>query len=885
MAVLSKALRLEPGLRESHVRMACGNDEGLFEEIMDAVEWEERMGSFMKHPLIVTGEIPHRFEPHQLISERFEIIREIGEGGMGIVYEALDRKRNQRIAIKVAKPGFHCLLSPELEGALRVRHPNVCLVNEIHTAQTPHGEVDFLTMELLEGETLSARVSAHGKLQAEEALDIARQLCEGLAEAHRSHVIHGDLKAANVIVCQTESNGLRAVITDFGLSGEAAQTGALCGTPAYMAPELWLGHKASRASDIYALGVLLREITAGRPSTDDSTVLPCVQARPLPKSYSRLVGEFLSHDPDRRCRAFDQSFEVLAPKRRPWTRRRLLATGAGAIFAVAVAGWTERTAIENQFHPLPRKRFVALLAWPPAQDARAKQAVNGVIDAIENELARAEASDRDLFVISSHDAIVDGSETARIRRIRDSLGANLVLEASAIPDVRRFRLQLTVRDASTGAVLRNQQLNCATGEIASLSGTAVRAAAQLLNVSWQEDSEHRLKPSTHSADAFRAFQQAEELRKEPNDDGLDAAIENYKKAIDVDPHYSGAYAKLSLAYSRLYALHRDAGALGLAQANAEKALELDPQSSDGHLALAYVYEKKNNQEKALDEVDRALKVDPTNPRTLLWKAQIYHRFQRWAEAEQAYLRLKRERPNYWLAYQELGVLFNTQGRYQEAIQAFHAAAVLAPGSSLPVNNLGALHLKLGNVREAEEYFRRSLTLKPNDLAYSNLAEALRAEGKHAEAIRYSREAVKLNPSNDLNWLGLADGYDSIRGQEKRARQTYLKAASEVERRLRTETRDGSSLMRLALYRRKSRSREDQLSLVKQAEQYGASDLDSQLVKVRVLELAGRRTEALSTLDNCFKRGTTMFEVASITDLTALRKDPAYARIVRAAKSN
>ena len=104
------------------------------------------------------------FEIGQVISNRFEILKEIGEGGMGFVYEAFDRKRNQRIAIKAAKPGYYRLLSPELQGALQVRHPNVCLVNEIHTTQTAHGEIDFLTMELLEGETLAARLVADGKL-------------------------------------------------------------------------------------------------------------------------------------------------------------------------------------------------------------------------------------------------------------------------------------------------------------------------------------------------------------------------------------------------------------------------------------------------------------------------------------------------------------------------------------------------------------------------------------------------------------------------------------------------------------------------------------------------------------------------------------------------
>jgi eukaryotic-like serine/threonine-protein kinase len=119
------------------------------------VRWEEQLGSFLLRPVIFSSDYPSPFEAGQVVSERFEILRKIGEGGMGVVYEAFDRKRNQRIAIESAKPGFHRLVSPELGGALKVRHPNVCLVSEVHTAQTSHGDIDFLSMELLQGETLS----------------------------------------------------------------------------------------------------------------------------------------------------------------------------------------------------------------------------------------------------------------------------------------------------------------------------------------------------------------------------------------------------------------------------------------------------------------------------------------------------------------------------------------------------------------------------------------------------------------------------------------------------------------------------------------------------------------------------------------------------------
>lgn len=154
MTIVAMALRQPADQRDAYLRLVCGNDPELYCELAETVEWEQRMGSFLLHPMFAFKEFAPPFDPGQVISGRFEIIREIGEGGMGVVYQAFDRKRNQAIAIKAAKPGFHRLLSPELEGALKVRHPNICLVNEIHTAQTDHGEIDFLTMELLEGETL-----------------------------------------------------------------------------------------------------------------------------------------------------------------------------------------------------------------------------------------------------------------------------------------------------------------------------------------------------------------------------------------------------------------------------------------------------------------------------------------------------------------------------------------------------------------------------------------------------------------------------------------------------------------------------------------------------------------------------------------------------------
>ena len=266
MAILQEALQQPPEERPAYLRAACGGDDELCRELGDALRWEERMGRFLLEPLVDFSLLVRPFEPGQTIGEgRFEILREIGEGGMGVVYEAFDRKLQQNIALKAAKPGFQRLLSPELKAALKVRHQNICLVKEIHTAQTDYGEVDFLAMELLEGETLSAHLAKAGRLSHEEALGIACQVCAGLAEAHRSGIIHRDLKNSNVILCQNDDGSRRAVITDFGLAGGTAITsGEVAGTPAYMAPELWRGEPPSKASDVYALGIMLYETVAGR---------------------------------------------------------------------------------------------------------------------------------------------------------------------------------------------------------------------------------------------------------------------------------------------------------------------------------------------------------------------------------------------------------------------------------------------------------------------------------------------------------------------------------------------------------------------------------------------------------------------------------------------
>ena len=154
------------------------------------------------------------FQPGDLLENRFRIVREVARGGMGVVYEAEDQKLQRRIALKCAKSRHRERLTPEVRHATDIGHPNVCKIFEIHTAATDHGEIDFITMEYLEGETLSRRLH-QGPIALPAARALALQICAGVAEAHRKGVLHGDLKTANIILATEPDGGTRAVITDF----------------------------------------------------------------------------------------------------------------------------------------------------------------------------------------------------------------------------------------------------------------------------------------------------------------------------------------------------------------------------------------------------------------------------------------------------------------------------------------------------------------------------------------------------------------------------------------------------------------------------------------------------------------------------------------------
>jgi serine/threonine-protein kinase len=224
-----------------------------------------------------SGAIDHgRFEPGTVLGARYRIVGRLGRGGMGEVYRADDLKLGQPVALKFLPPDVDkdaarlTQLHTEVRLARKVSHPNVCRVYDID-------EIDgstFLSMEYVDGEDLASLLRRVGSFREGRALEIARQICAGLAAAHERGVIHRDLKPANVML----DGAGKVRITDFGLAGASGEA-IRAGTPAYMAPEQIAGHEVTARSDIYSLGLLLYELFTGQRALEGKNLAELIQKR------------------------------------------------------------------------------------------------------------------------------------------------------------------------------------------------------------------------------------------------------------------------------------------------------------------------------------------------------------------------------------------------------------------------------------------------------------------------------------------------------------------------------------------------------------------------------------------------------------------------------
>jgi eukaryotic-like serine/threonine-protein kinase len=281
------------------------------------------------------GSLAGRLREGDLLAEdRYRILRFLGEGGMGSVYEALDLELGISLALKTLRAETTAPLAlerfkREIHVARQVSHPNVCRLYDLGRHRSPDGQdLVFLTMQLLDGETLRERIARAGAFSPAEAWPLVRDMAAALDAAHQAGIVHRDFKSGNVMLVPSRE-GLRAVVTDFGLAREMVDSGrealtataGFVGTPTYSSPEQIQGSEVGPASDIYAFGVVLYEMTTGRLPFDDAPTpwiavvrrlnemptAPLVLVPTLPASWNEAILRCLEREPEER---FENALEV-----------------------------------------------------------------------------------------------------------------------------------------------------------------------------------------------------------------------------------------------------------------------------------------------------------------------------------------------------------------------------------------------------------------------------------------------------------------------------------------------------------------------------------------------------------------------------------------------
>ncbi len=793
--------------------------------------------------------------PGQLLAGRFRIVRRIAQGGMGVVYEAFDEKLGRRIALKCARAGHDRHLSPEVRLATEVSHPNICKIYEIHSAETPLGPLEFFTMEFLEGPTLYHRLQ-EGKIARKEADAIARDLCAGLAEAHRHQIIHGDLKSANVILTKNPDGTPRAVITDFGLARAARTSGIRGGSPGYMAPELYAGQPTTVASDIYALGVILYELVSGlRPderavmAASTVTHLPTdppvdvdhrqrlaalSQAPPLTlrSRWDPILKTCLQTDPKRRYETADQVRQALGPS----MARRRVSIIAGAVALAAVA---------------------ALVTY--RQSTAPAQTVRLEVDAVQGAPELAAKVRRQIAQLKNSPLIAFSVNASR---------ATHRLSADLAPKAVKLRLHAVLSDLRSGAPLTEW---AADYEPAQLRYAPVALAGVV-------SSTFHLPPlttyATVNAPASPAYRQGIALL--PDDRKLDQALAAFQSAAGLDPDSALPLAGLAEVQRRKGFLTDIQSWEDAALASWQQAELRNPDCAEVHRIAGLLEYDRNHPDLALARMRRATEFQPPDRDAYDRLGQLYQQAGQLPEALQAYIKARSIAPGDARIYQDLAHVYTVQSNFDEAARALQRAVELAPDRPLFRRLLAASYLDQGRFSEAESALRTVLAQERSPDTLRALGHVLMYQQRDEEAIRLLSEASNLDDRNAFTWLYL--GLASQRmGRAADARSAFQKGLTIAEHQVVEVPRSGYFHATLAYFCSQTGQSGRAGMEAAQAVQLAPRHNDTLWWATLTYERIGQRATALKTLESAPR--SLLEDMRRWPEASALTSDPGFSQLL------
>jgi serine/threonine protein kinase len=672
---------------------------------------------------------------------RYQVIEELGRGGMGKVYRALDKKLNEEVAIKLIKPeialdkGTLTRFQNELKVARKISHRNVGRMYELMEDQGLH----FITMEYVPGEDLRSFLHRSKRLAIGTAVDIAKDVCDGLAEAHRLGVVHRDLKPSNIII---DKDG-NARIMDFGIARSMREKGitgpsVIIGTPEYMSPEQMEAKETDPRSDIYSLGVILYEMTTGRLPFEGQTTLSIAvkhkteipkdprEFNPqIPQELDRLILKCLEKEREKRYQRADDILAVLNTM-----ESSTLTTGLAAATTIDTDKMSETT----------WKRSIAVLPFSNlSPDKEQEYFCDGLAEEIINALSHV----RDLKVVARTSAFSFKGKDIDLREVGKKLNVDAVLEGSVRKAGDRLRITAQLINIADGYHLWSERFDRAMKDVFDIQDEVTLEIVDKLKIELLgKEKERVVKRYTENLEAHNLLLKGRYFWAKRTKEGLGKGMECVRQALEVDPAYALAYAHLASNYISLgwLGFSRPHDAFPKAKAAAQKALEIDGSLPQAHSASAFI--------------------------------SLFYDWD-WAAAEKGFKKALSLNPGYEYAHWGYGSFLLCMNRLEEALAAIRKALEIDP-LSLSLNaDLGAWLRIARRDDEAQEQFKKTIDMDPNfGLAHYYMGILYSDKGMYKEAIPEFRKAIEL--TGGLSWAfgWLASAYAML-GQKDDAGKILL----------------------------------------------------------------------------------------------------------------
>ncbi len=665
----------------------------------------------------------------------YKILEQIGSGGMGIVYKAEDLDLKRMVVLKFLPPDVtrdeesRKRFIHEAQSASALDHPNICTIYEV--SRTDKGEI-FISMGYYEGETLKDKIS-HGKLEAEQAIDLMHQIANGLLDAHEKGLVHRDIKPANIFITK---DGVVKIL-DFGLAKSSRFTqltkdGSTIGTVAYMSPEQSKGAQVDQRSDIWSLGVVMYEMITGelpfKGDYEQAIIYSILNENPqpittnsddLPPELTRIITKALSKDTDNRYQTIrellsdfknigsteyeSQSFGSSKISKKRYPRWQFFALGAFILLVASIFYFT------NPFGSDPRRiKSIAVLPFENYTGSdELEYFVAGMHSSLIGDIGKISA----LRVISKTTSNAYKNVEKSISDIASELRVDAVIEASVLGLGDSVLIQVKL----VSAFPEEQQLWVQDyyeekSQILNLYNRVTKEISKEINILLTPREESLLAESrTVDPEAYDAYMKGQYYWGRLSKEGLQKAMDYFNIAIEKDPDWAPPYAGLAEVWIGRMQMHIAVPSIAIPKIYEyiNKALDLDPNSANSHYvnALIAVWTEWN-WEKGEREFLKVLEFNPNDAMCRIYYAHLLMILLRSDEAlYQANLALELD-PLRPLVLGLYSAVMKYTGDFQSAITHAEKALAIDPDNRFAKGQLAGSYKRSGDYERWFEIWKK-----------------------------------------------------------------------------------------------------------------------------------------------------------------------------------